>query len=378
MKKFILLTFFFTLVKVSLISISSLSSHELIPNIVNIEIKENSIDLSFTTNLEAYITGIDFSTVDNTDEHDDSAYYKKLRSLKKAELNAIFVKSWEDFKSSFFIYDEDGKTLNEFIFTSVETEDVDNLEISRLSTVHFFVYTEKMERFSFQALKKHGDIILRQVGVKNGMTQYLTPGEKSALISAKSGPQTTWNSTLVDYISVGFTHIIPKGLDHILFVLGLLFLTLKIYPLVFQISIFTLAHTITLGLSSIGIVNLPLEIIEPLIALSITYIAAENIFKARLTKYRSVTIFAFGLLHGLGFASALANFGLPVDYFLWALIGFNIGVELGQLTLLFVGYIVLAFTVKTSALYRTYITIPGSLFVGLFGLWWFFERIFLG
>ena len=227
-----------------------------------------------------------------------------------------------------------------------------------------------------QAKKKHGDIILRQGGLENGTTQYLLSGEKSVLISNNPRVQKSWANTFADYIPVGFTHIIPKGLDHILFVLGLLFLTPKIYPLVFQISIFTLAHTITLGLSSAGVINLSAQIIEPLIALSITYIAAENIFKARLTKYRSFTIFAFGLLHGLGFASVLANFGLPQDYFLWALIGFNIGVELGQLVLLFAGYLILAYTFKTNALYRTFVTIPGSLFVGLFGLWWFFERTF--
>ena len=137
---------------------------------------------------------------------------------------------------------------------------------------------------------------MRQGGLENGTTQYLLSGEKSVLISNNPRAQKSWANTFADYIPVGFTHIIPKGLDHILFVLGLLFLTPKIYPLVFQISIFTLAHTITLGLSSAGLMNISAQIIEPLIALSITYIAAENIFKARLTKYRLVTIFSFGLL----------------------------------------------------------------------------------
>ena len=379
MKKLNLFLFFPALLNASFIFISSyLFAHELIPNVVDIEVGKERIDIKFTTNLEAYISGVDFSIVDNASEHDNSAYYEKLRGLKKTELSAIFMTSWEDFKSSFFIYTDDGKLLNEFILSSVETEDIDNLEMPRLSTVHFFVISKKMRPFTFQALKKHGDIILRQGGLENGAAQYLLSGEKSVLIPNNLEAQTSWTNTFADYIPVGFTHIIPKGLDHILFVLGVLFLTSKIYPLVFQISIFTLAHTITLGLSSAGFINLSAEIIEPLIALSITYIAAENIFKARLTKYRSFTIFAFGLLHGLGFASVLANFGLPQDYFLWALIGFNIGVELGQLVLLFAGYLILAYTFKTNVLYRTFVTIPGSLFIGLFGLWWFFERTFFG
>ncbi len=345
---------------------------------VDIEIGKERIDIKYTTNLEAYISGVDFSIVDETSEHDNSAFYEKLRALKSGELQDVFVERWEDFKSSFFIFTEDGEILNEFILSSVETEDIDNLEMPRLSTVNFFVKVEEMRPFFFQAKKKQGDIILRQGGVENGTTQYLLTGEKSFLISNNPRAQTSWTNTFADYIPVGFTHIIPKGLDHILFVLGLLFFSPRIYPLVFQISIFTLAHTITLGLSSAGFISISAKIIEPLIALSITFIAAENIFKARLTEYRLVTIFAFGLLHGLGFASVLANFGLPKDYFLWALIGFNIGVELGQLFLLFAGYLILAYTFKTNALYRTFVTIPGSLFVGLFGLWWFFERIFLG
>ena len=90
--------------------------------------------------------------------------------------------SWEDFKSSFFIYTDDGKLLNEFILSSVETEDIDDLEMPRLSTVHFFVTSKKMRPFTIQALKKHGDIILRQGSLENGATQYLLSGEKSVLI----------------------------------------------------------------------------------------------------------------------------------------------------------------------------------------------------
>ena len=377
MKKPNVFIFFTTLVNACFIFISSpLFAHELTPNIVDIEIGKGRIDIKYTTNLDAYISGVDFSIVDNISEHDNSPYYDRLRALKSTELRDAFVESWEDFKSSFFIFTEDGEILNEFILSSVETQDIDNLEIPRLSTVYFSVKVEKMRPFIFQAKEKHGDIILRQGGLENGTTQYLLSGEKSVLISNNPRAQKSWANTFADYIPVGFTHIIPKGLDHILFVLGLLFKTPKIYPLVFQISIFTLAHTITLGLSSAGLMNISAGIIEPLIALSITYIAAENIFKARLTKYRLVTIFSFGLLHGLGFASVLANFGLPQNYFLWALIGFNIGVELGQLVLLFAGYLILAYTFKTKALYRTFVTIPGSLFIGLFGLWWFFERTF--
>ena len=139
---------------------------------------------------------------------------------------------------------------------------------------------------------------------------------------------------LASYVPVGFDHIIPKGLDHILFVLGLFFLTLRISALLWQISAFTLAHTVTLAAGAMGWVTISGSVVEPLIAASIVLVAVENIFSQNLHRWRPALIFGFGLLHGLGFASVLQEFGLPDEQFIAALIGFNIGVEIGQLTVI--------------------------------------------
>ena len=234
-----------------------------------------------------------------------------------------------------------------------------------------------MRPFAFKASKKLGDIILRQEGVENGISQYLMSGEESVLISNEKREVKTLVDVFFDYILAGFYHILPKGLDHILFVLGLLFLTPKIFPLAMQISIFTLAHTVTLATSTLGIFTISSRVVEPLIALSIVYIAYENIFKTRLTRYRIITIFVFGLLHGLGFASVLKTFGLPDNNFIWALIGFNLGVELGQITLVLGAFLILTAFFRTKKQFRIYVTIPGSLILGIFGLWWVLERILL-
>jgi len=205
----------------------------------------------------------------------------------------------------------------------------------------------------------------------------LLSGEKSKVISAKTGKPLDWIDTFLDYIPVGFTHILPKGLDHILFVIGLLFLTPKFYPLLIQISIFTLAHTITLAISSLNIIDISTEIIEPLIAMSIIYVAVENFFNTSLTRYRSIIIFFFGLLHGLGFASVLSSFGLPDNDFIWALVGFNIGVEIGQITIVLAFYAIFIYWIKTKNYYRKYISIPGSFIIAFFGSFWLIERILL-
>ena len=165
-----------------------LSSHELSPNIVNLQIEKNRIDIKFTTNLEAYLAGIDFSIIDNTNEHDDGEYYKKLRKLNKSELTEIFLKNWDSFISLFYLSLEDGTKLNNFNFSKVDTENIDNLDVSRLSTVHFFIENSGMKPLTFQASKTLGEIIFRQIGVENGVTQFLFPGEKSEVISSKTGP----------------------------------------------------------------------------------------------------------------------------------------------------------------------------------------------
>ena len=338
---------------------------------------KNRVEIKFVTNLEAYITGVDFSMMGNTDDHDNVEYYKKLRNLKQTELSSVFLKNWNEFTSLFTISTQDGGKLDDFSFSFIELEKNDNLDVPRLSTVFFSVENAGMRPFTFKASKKLGDIILRQEGVENGISQYLMWGEESGLISNEKREVNTSVDVFFDYIVTGFYHILPKGLDHILFVLGLLFLTPKFLPLAMQISTFTIAHTITLATSALGIFTISGGVVEPLIALSIVYIAYENIFKTRLTRYRIITIFVFGLLHGLGFASVLKTFGLPDNNFIWALIGFNLGVELGQITLVLVAFSILTPIFKTKKQFRIYVTIPGSLILGIFGLWWVIERILL-
>ena len=139
--------------------------------------------------------------------------------------------------------------------------------------------------------------------------------------------------TAMLYLELGFVHILPRGLDHILFVLALIFLSLRIKLLIIQISIFTAAHTLTLALATTGLISAPSSIVEPLIALSIVFVAIENIYREDLKPSRLLIIFSFGLLHGLGFAGVLSELGLSTTHFYTTLLSFNLGVELGQLSL---------------------------------------------
>ena len=178
------------------------------------------------------------------------------------------------------------------------------------------------------------------------------------------------------FLNAGIKHIIPKGLDHILFVLGLFFSSLVLGSLLWQVTAFTFAHTITLALAALGIVTAPGAIVEPLIALSIVWIAIENCVFKETNKWRPFIVFGFGLLHGLGFAAVLSDFGLPQGNLVPSLLAFNIGVEIGQLAVLFAAAALVWF-IRHKSWYRRRVQIPASLLIALVGLFWFIERVFL-
>ena len=141
-----------------------------------------------------------------------------------------------------------------------------------------------------------------------------------------------------------------------------------------QVSAFTIAHSITLGLSLYGVVSLPSAVVEPLIALSIAYVAIENLVTLELKPWRLALVFMFGLLHGLGFAGVLRELGLPREEFLTGLLTFNLGVEGGQLTVIAIACLVVAPFVKRGW-YRQRVVIPASLVIAAIGIYWTLTRL---
>ena len=177
------------------------------------------------------------------------------------------------------------------------------------------------------------------------------------------------------YVEAGFFHIVPQGWDHMLFIMGIFLMTLKLKPLLWQATMFTLAHSITLTAGVFDWIRLPVAIVEPLIALSIAYVAIENLFLHRMSRLRLPVVFAFGLLHGLGFASMLTDFGLPEGAYIQALLWFNVGVEFGQVAVLLAGYFALSIWFSRETTFRRWVTLPGSVLIGWLGLAWCYDRI---
>jgi len=366
-------------------------AHELQPTIADLTVEPGQAEMVFQLNLEALLSGIDLDTIKDTNNAENAQDYDDLRALPADAIAARvpdLLANWNGLPM--LLVDGQAVALQSAALTIPQDVDIELARIAqwRLSAAVPQEASEVVVTWPDGA----GAMVLRQQGVEEPFTGYLSGGESSPVISlAGGGAQTGWQA-FGSYIPVGFDHILPQGLDHILFVLGLFLLSTHLAPLLWQVSAFTLAHTVTLALGALGLVNVPGSIVEPLIAASIVYVAVENIFSTGLSRWRPVVIFGFGLLHGLGFASVLGDFGLPADQFIPALIGFNVGVEVGQLTVIALAAALLWLAIGAARVARLNgleeevrehdvmfraVSITGSLIIAIIGAYWVVERTLL-
>jgi hypothetical protein len=178
------------------------------------------------------------------------------------------------------------------------------------------------------------------------------------------------------YLQLGVRHIIPEGFDHILFVVSLCLLSTKIKTILWQATAFTVAHSITLALSMKSIIVAPGAIVEPIISLSIMFVAVENILLTELKPWRVLIVFMFGLIHGMGFASSLNEIGLPRNKFFTSILSFNAGVEIGQIIVITSVFLLIIIPLRNYKGYRKYVVYPLSMVIALIAAYWTIQRIF--
>lgn len=351
------------------------SAHEGIPAIGDLTFVGDQIELELRVDAEALISDMDQSDLTDNIATPNNDLYDELRALDPVALEQEFRTFWPVMAQGLTISAPDTAELQ---LMGLSIADEPELKFPRKTTLSITaILPADVDAVTVTWPAVFGTLILRQEGVEDPYVGSLTKGATSDPIPRNGGVSKTWGEALIEYIPVGFDHIIPKGLDHILFVLGLFFLAAGLRPLLWQVTAFTLAHTVTLALGALGWVTVPGSIVEPLIAASIVFVAVENILAKGLSPWRPVVIFAFGLLHGLGFASVLGDFGLPSGQFIPALIGFNIGVEIGQLAVILVAFLAVGLWFRHKPWYRARIAIPASVAIAIVGAWWFVERVFL-
>jgi hypothetical protein len=355
---------------------SPAEAHKLRPAIVNATLHEDgTYRIVIQTNMEAVLAGIG-------PQHQDTANapqaetYDSLRKLPPAELQARIRAFGAKFLEGVTLT-VDG-TRTEPKLDSVQVTEAGDASTDRLSTLTLTgTVPEGASTLTWRYSKDYGDNVLRITREHDSevRSQWLAAGEESQVFALKS--ETAAMSRLEvawRYLLLGYTHIVPKGLDHILFVLGIFLLSRRWGPLLWQVTAFTIAHSITLALSMYGVFSLSPRIVEPLIALSIVYVALENVITRELRPWRVIVVFCFGLLHGLGFAGVLTELGLPRGEFVTALVTFNLGVEGGQLSVIALAFAAVGFF-RQQDWYRQRIVVPASLVISAVGLYWTIERV---
>ena len=377
----LMLTSLMALSTVLLFQMTAASAHELRPAIMDVGVLEEtpdqlSIDLTFPA--EAFLAGIDLSTISDTDDSAKSGLYDEFRAMPP-DILADRIKSSSAALAATFTVMAAGRPLP-LELAAIDVADEDDLSLSRDTKLRLrSSFPKAGEAIAIQWQPAMGALLIRQMGTGGDpeYSDYLPNGGESQAFMLSDARPVPLGSVIGKYIHSGIIHIVPAGLDHILFVVGLLAYGLSARGLIFQISLFTVAHTITLAAASLGWINISGSIVEPLIALSIAWIGVENMIRTsgRVAITRSSVVFVFGLLHGLGFASVLADFGLPQSAYIVGLLSFNLGVEIGQLIIVVPIFLMLRALKLTDRRFRRGFQIPESTIISAIGLFWFVERV---
>jgi hypothetical protein len=352
-------------------------AHESRPLIATIVLTKNgTFELQISLDLESYLAGTSAEHLEKPDPVQVNRY-EQLRRLQAPELRATFNVSSEDFLEAVRLeFDGDRPEL---VVGQIRVPPLTGTELPRTSTVFLTGTVPPGARSMTWVLDPDlgASVIRARYSDEEALlhSAYLAAGAASAPVQLKgTSAQSGW-TVFTNYLLVGFEHIVPKGLDHILFVVGLFLLSMQWKILLWQVTSFAVAHTVSLALGVTGVVQVSPGVVEPLIAASIVYVALENLATDRLTPWRPLVVFAFGLLHGLGFAGVLGEIGLASGHFATGLIAFNVGVELGQLAVIAACFATIGLWARGKTWYRRAVAMPASAVVGLLGAYWFVERV---
>ncbi len=354
-------------------------AHEVRPAIVDLHVSSDGrYQLAIRLNLEAIIADIGPEHGD-TAESVNADRYDALRALPPTRLRGAF-----DGVQARFLADIELRTGQQVRlrpgWVDLHVPPVGDPDLARDSVVTLAGQLPPNTRaLVWQWAPRLGASIVRVTGPADEdlYRAYLAPGQASQAVLREGMAVQPLDELILDYMRIGFEHIVPKGLDHILFVVGLFLFSVHWRPLLWQVTSFTLAHSVTLALGVLGLVSISPAVVEPLIALSIIYVGVENLAARRLHVWRPMVIFGFGLLHGLGFAGVLEEVGLDRSHFVAGLLAFNLGIELGQLAVILGCFLLVGLWFRNKAWYRRRIVLPGSAVVAAVGGYWFIERTLL-
>ena len=232
-------------------------AHEIKPSISDFTYDENYLNVEVRLNAELILSNIDASNISNTNSSPLTEIYDRYRLLNKKDLENAILESWNDISSNIDI--KINNELKKIELIKIDTQDVKNFEISRDTIISFRVLLNKSsENFTFKWIKNYGPIILREnndLKLEDELvTEYLQSGKESDPIFFNENNFRSMFISFTKFFVLGIQHIIPKGLDHILFIFGLFLSSSSLNKLIKQITIFTIAHSITLIFVSLSVI----------------------------------------------------------------------------------------------------------------------------
>ncbi len=314
------------------------TAHEISPAVVDIRFtaQDSTFDIVVRQNFEVLLSGIAFAHKD-TDDSPQKQTYDRFRALPDGELEAAIRNFLPVFLAQVFI-EADGKRLSP-VLAGITVETNPNQKQARWTQLRLRAEAASPPRtLKWRYGATYGPNVLRLKELASGAikTYWLAEGAASETIRlADIAAPGVWDQ-IVNFLWVGYVHILPLGYDHILFIMGVYFLARRLGQVVTLVTTFTVAHSVTLYLGVKALVVLPALYVESAIALSIAIVGAEILrnTEARAIALKVATVFLFGLFHGLGFAGVLMESGFAGGQILVPLVAFNVGVELGQLTVI--------------------------------------------
>ncbi|CTQ49148.1 hypothetical protein JDO7802_01159 [Jannaschia donghaensis] len=357
------------------------AAHEVQPAVADVRTGGDAVTITLRAAVEPMIAGVNLSEVEDTDDSPLSDRNDALRALSPDELSAALTESWTSISEGIVLRAGDTPLIPTLV--SVDVPPVGDVEIRRDSTLTLSARLPDGDDpvvFGFDAAL--GGLIVRQVsdGSEETYEAFLTNGSLSDPMPRTGVAQQTLAEVAQRYVVSGFVHVIPDGLDHILFVLGLYFFALAWRPMLWQVTSFTIAHTTTLFLATTGAIVVPAEwmwLVETIIAASIVWIGVENLMGGRKETIgwgRIGVVFVFGLVHGLGFASVLSEFGLG-EWLIASLAFFTVGLEIGHLTVIAIAFLLMGLPFGHKSFYRSAFVVPGSVIIAAIGAYWVLNRI---
>ena len=305
--------------------------------------------------LNAHQTGLSYVDIKEDDEKSISIVYKK--PLEDTQAQDIYIR----FPSKCMKVSQNIQTVVDgFVINKYK------LWCGKDGLTHTRVWVEGLVSSDRGVLIRYES----SVGVEKSLLRATTP---FMYIDKKSSSF----ELLVEYTKLGVVHI-WGGFDHLLFVFALVLLALNTKALLYAITAFTLAHSVTLAFGILGIVNIEILYVEAMIALSIVFLAKELIIDTKdsfTRKNLKIVAFIFGLLHGFGFSSVLASIGLPQDEIALSLFSFNLGIEIGQIMFILCVSIILLVIDKYIKRYHNFIKPAIAYYIGTLSSFWFIERV---